>query len=214
MTTKSIYSSWCKYYAILQHQMPTLLFYHIILQHLIYQISYNPILYIKIILILVKVIYYPLPHYHQQSNSNNNNNLHRRSIATTHNHRPPPQINHRPPISKTATKKKTQTNTTIKTRSTKISQPDQPKLKHQYQPKSHTHNPINLPPSTKISQPSTIKTTNHQKREIKIDEIGAAMTMAMMTTMMMWMIGVALPIPLAPPTVMTMATIRSEWPHP
>ena len=26
-------------------------------------------------------------------------------------------------------------------------------------------NPINLPPSTKISQPPTIKTTNHQKRE-------------------------------------------------
>ena len=32
-------------------------------------------------------------------------------------------------------------------------------------PKSHTHNSINLPPSTKISQATTIKTTNHQKRE-------------------------------------------------
>ena len=162
MTTKSIRSSWCKYYAILQHQMPTLLFYHIILQHLIYQISYNPILYIKIILILVKVIYYPLPHYHQQSNSNSNNNPHRRSIATTHNHRPPPQINHRPPISKTATKKKnsnkhynqnsinqnqptrsTQTQTPI---STQIShpQPDQPTTINQNQPTINNQN--NQPP--------------------------------------------------------------------
>ena len=45
---KSIRSSWCKNYAILPRQMPTLLFYHIILQHLIYQIFYNSILYIKI----------------------------------------------------------------------------------------------------------------------------------------------------------------------
>ena len=34
---------------ILPHQRPTLLFYHIILQHLIYQIFYHSILYIKII---------------------------------------------------------------------------------------------------------------------------------------------------------------------
>ena len=46
---KGIRSSWCKNYVILSHQMPTLLFYHIILQHLIYQMFYNSILYIKII---------------------------------------------------------------------------------------------------------------------------------------------------------------------
>ena len=47
--SKSISSSRCKNYAILPHQMPILLFYHIILQHLIYQMFYNSILYIKII---------------------------------------------------------------------------------------------------------------------------------------------------------------------
>ena len=35
--------------AILTHQKPTLLFYHIILQHHIYQMFYRSILYIKII---------------------------------------------------------------------------------------------------------------------------------------------------------------------
>ena len=35
--------------AILTRQKPTLLFYHIILQHLIYQMFYHSILYIKII---------------------------------------------------------------------------------------------------------------------------------------------------------------------
>ena len=34
---------------ILTHQKPSLLFYHIILQHLIYQMFYHSILYIKII---------------------------------------------------------------------------------------------------------------------------------------------------------------------
>ena len=38
--------------------------------------------------------------------------------------------------------------------------------------------------------------------------------MTMVMTMWMWMIGVASPMPLAPPTTMTMAMIRSEWPHP
>ena len=37
---KSIRSSRCKYYVILPHQKPTLLFYHIILQYLIYQMFY------------------------------------------------------------------------------------------------------------------------------------------------------------------------------
>ena len=37
---KSIRSSRAKYYAILPHQKSTLLFYHIILQHLIYQMFY------------------------------------------------------------------------------------------------------------------------------------------------------------------------------
>ena len=46
---KSIRSSCCINYVILPHQMPTLLFYNIILQHLIYQMFYNSILYIKII---------------------------------------------------------------------------------------------------------------------------------------------------------------------
>ena len=52
-TCKSICSSWCKNYVILSHQMPTLLFYHIILQHLIYQMFYNSIL---------KIHYFGLPH--------------------------------------------------------------------------------------------------------------------------------------------------------
>ena len=46
---KSIRSSRCKYYVILPHQKPTLLFYHIILQYLIYQMFYSLILKIKII---------------------------------------------------------------------------------------------------------------------------------------------------------------------
>ena len=58
-------------------------------------------------------------------------------------------------------------------------------------------NPINLPPSTQISQPPTTKTTNHQKREREIGEIEAAMTMAM--------IGAASLMPLVPSTTMTMA---------
>ena len=37
---ESIRSSRCKYYVILPHQKPTLLFYHIILQYLIYQMFY------------------------------------------------------------------------------------------------------------------------------------------------------------------------------
>ena len=45
----SIRSRCSKNYAILPHQMLTLLFYHIILQYLIYQMFYNSILYIKII---------------------------------------------------------------------------------------------------------------------------------------------------------------------
>ena len=48
---KSIHSRCCKKKkAILTHQKPTLLFYHIILQHHIYQMFYRSILYIKIIL--------------------------------------------------------------------------------------------------------------------------------------------------------------------
>ena len=46
---KSSHSRCGKNYAILQHQRLTLLFYHIILQHLIYQMFYHTILYIKII---------------------------------------------------------------------------------------------------------------------------------------------------------------------
>ena len=46
---KSIHSRCCKKNAILPHQTPTLLFYHIILQHRIYQMFYPSILYIKII---------------------------------------------------------------------------------------------------------------------------------------------------------------------
>ena len=46
---KSIHSRCDKNYAILQYQRPTLLFYHTILQHRIYQMFYHTILYIKII---------------------------------------------------------------------------------------------------------------------------------------------------------------------
>ena len=46
---KSIHNSCCIKNTILTHQKPTLLFYHIILQHSIYQIFYHSILYIKII---------------------------------------------------------------------------------------------------------------------------------------------------------------------
>ena len=46
---KSIRSRCSKNFVILPHQMLTLLFYHIILQHPIYQMFYNSILYIKII---------------------------------------------------------------------------------------------------------------------------------------------------------------------
>ena len=44
-----IRSRCCRKNAILTHQKPTLLFYHIILQYLIYQMFYHSILYIKII---------------------------------------------------------------------------------------------------------------------------------------------------------------------
>ena len=47
--SKSIRSGCSKNYAIFPRQKPTLLFYHIILQHPIYQMFYNSILYIKII---------------------------------------------------------------------------------------------------------------------------------------------------------------------
>ena len=110
---------------------------------------------LKQYLLNIKIIYYPLPHYHQQQQQQQ---------------QPTPQINRHSPqqsttnISHCYQKKKSQTNTTTninpytqkkKTPSTKISYPSQ--ISHP--------NPINLPPSTKISQPPTTKTTNHQKRK-------------------------------------------------
>ena len=49
--------------------MPTLLFYHIILQHPIYQMFYNSILYIKIILLHSKIIF--TTHQHNKPTTNN-----------------------------------------------------------------------------------------------------------------------------------------------
>ena len=46
---QSTHSSCGKNYVILPHQIPTLLFYHIILQHPIYQMFYHSIIYIKIV---------------------------------------------------------------------------------------------------------------------------------------------------------------------
>ena len=87
---KSIHSRCCKKKVILPHQRLTLLFYNIILQHLINQMFYPSILYIKI-------IYYPLSHYHQQ-----------------HRQPPPPQ----PTTTATVTAHSPQPTTTI--RSTQI----------------------------------------------------------------------------------------------
>ena len=57
---KSIRSSRCKYYVILPHQKPTLLFYHIILQYLIYQMFYIFITSFKyyILMIILSFLYY------------------------------------------------------------------------------------------------------------------------------------------------------------
>ena len=182
--------------------MPTLLFYHIILQHLIYQMFYNSILYIKIIFIIHQNnILSPPPLSSTTATAATTHTADQLLQPTTTGHPHRSTINHQ-----------------YQPLQIKIKKKNSNKHYNQYQPLHKKKNTINqnlipipnLTPTTRSTYHYQPKSANHQqskqpttKGEREIGEIGAAMTMAM--------IGVASPMPLASPTMITMAMIQSEW---